>query len=224
MVKIIFLLFINTSLLYSEKNGDLLGDWFSNIEKLETGYNFHNIYFWKTQDQKIKFQLSKISFNQYKKWEEVRYSGIVSVSNDSKVILSVESCKEYVTKKLTKRWTLFRHYDCEHIRFNIQFINENEMNITPNMNLESFIILNTNKLEVKDKVSVVIINTTKEYSWAWGHQLYRRLNKNAKANYPSNNKIELLDIIESTVKIKNDPTLKIGDLIIFNSPLGSFEP
>lgn len=208
---ILFLFFINLAI-FSEKE-ELKGSWFSKQTKFSNGQENFTIYFQKSWN-KNKFILSKISYNQEKKWEETRISGIVLTKSENLFELKPESCSVYATKKLGSRWILFRSVDCEHLVLELS-LKENYLELIKNpIGLKENLILEQIKNLNSDFIQAIIIQTDVE-AIAWSLEI-RKLRKNAEAYYNST-KLDITEKVDSTIKLKYNENLRLNDLIQINN-------
>ena len=217
-MKYIILFFLFTTLSIFSEAEVLKGSWFSKQNKFMNGHENFTIYFQKSWN-KNKFILAKISFNQEKKWEETRISGIVEVKSENSFELKPESCLVYATKKLGARWILFRSVDCEHLSLSLS-LKENHLELFNNpIGLKENLILEQIKNSNLENIQAIIIKIDGE-TIGWGLEI-RKLKKNAEVTFNST-KLDILEKVDSTLKVKYNEDLRLNDIIqIYNKDSSS---
>jgi hypothetical protein len=89
----------------------LEGDWFTHIQKAGKGYYAYQIRLKKNGE----FQLYRVNLHPAMRWEEARYEGVWTETNNS-LELETKNCRVYTSRNLLARRALLRAFDCDHLR------------------------------------------------------------------------------------------------------------
>lgn len=228
---VLFLLFFSQYSSFSQDAGDfnesLRGIFFTVREELPEGFSMSSVYVYE-RFKKNGFVLSRISYNHSRKWEELRYEGDIFYSPQSKnYLLQPTKCTLHGKSEIGKRFALLRTFDCEHVKFQIEYISNSKIRLVPDMFLESMsiyhrVIQDEKKSKVPEKYKYLsrIIDKQKKQVIAWSY-LMKRIPKQAKV-YAIKNKtnekirIEILENFESTGKyIDKKNQIEIDDYLIY---------
>lgn len=93
------------------RSPSLEGDWFTHIQKAGKGYYAYQIRLEKNGE----FQLYRVNLHPAMRWEEARYEGIWTKTNNS-LELKTKNCRVYTSRNLLARRALLRAFDCDHLR------------------------------------------------------------------------------------------------------------
>lgn len=184
------------------------GTWFSDKEIFPNGFSHQSLYLKKTINED-KFILSILSYNQVKFWEETRINGKISKLNEDEYLLHPEICSVYATKRLGLRWVLFRSVDCDHHKLKLE--KKGEIFVLDSIfSKEAKHQFNKPISKNKDLIFAKIIFYENDF-YAWGIEA-RKLRKNSKA-YFGKEELEILETVDSTLKIKFSEKLKLDSII-----------
>lgn len=203
--KKIFITLLLSGILYASENGV----WISDRQKFRNG--FENL---QLLVEENKFILSKLSFNEERKWEEIRMLGVVSKNEKGEVNLHPEMCSVYSTKTLGARWILIQGFDCDHYEIQVTK-NGQGIQISPSIGIENTTLLNESKSPNKNKFQARVISIENETIHAWSLKM-RYVKKNAIATI-NGKKITIIETVDSTGTFVSKEPVKIGDWISIES-------
>lgn len=90
-------------------------DWFTDIQYLPNGFMVKELSIYHSGDQ-FKFILAKLSFNRLRGQEEMRITGR-AVFSDKRASLHPSHCNHFAIPSFSKRMTILRAYECDHLSF-----------------------------------------------------------------------------------------------------------
>lgn len=209
------LLFFISSVL--DANEELTGNYFTKKTILLNGFSMEQITLFPYGD-KDRFMLSRFSYNKYRGYEENKiYGTILHSSATGDLILKGNECSVYAVRTPGKKWVLIRHFDCDHLEF--QLVRQgSQILLTPGVSMDTVSIFPiTNSGGNKNTTSCVIFKIEENKADCWGTGM-KFIRKNSRA-YIGKQSIMIEETVESTGKFKIENGEE-GDLIqIENAPV-----
>ena len=208
--------------LYAEMN------FFSTFEMIRNSFRVRHLV---VDEQKQVFFLSELSYNSFRKFEEMNMKGFLT-KTETGYSLKPDICSLYTAKELSEKWIPLRTFECDHLNYHLS-TKENTAYITPSFRgenkEETYTIVKPSKesqtLE-KQKTDnsaiygIVISRFGKKY--AWGHHL-NKVRKGYLAFYTKNGKpvkIQFTDLYDHTATIANEiPVQEEDTLVIINQTI-----
>ncbi len=209
------------NLIAKEKTASFEGEWFSNVTRQPKGFNARELYFFRTL-KAGKFVFSQISFNETRKWEEIRYSGkwVLENGKADSADLKPEDCSIYAAPELGKRWILIRTFDCDHLSFRAKIQSDKAISLSPSMDFGSPEIFQRVENDPDLIQAMVILTDTKNFT-SWGLRL-NRARKSSKQHVMKRfggAKIPVLiqEAIDSSATHKAEGNVEIGDILVIQN-------
>lgn len=192
---------------------EIRGNWFSKLHPLETGFYVHQLNL-----AKDKFYFSRLSYNQYKKWEETRFTGFVEKTKNGYTLKS-KMCAVYSCRKLGDRWALIRVFDCDYVRFSLTKKSYDKLKIFPDSNLYTEEYFKRWEEHRTDTYQSIVIQTDGYKFTSWGPNVYKiRKNANAfiiKSKSGEKIKVKVVENAETTGVFRDDQgRIEVGDILV----------
>lgn len=183
--------------------------WFGEFEIPHESKIYRQAQFF-TVNNKTKFLFYELSFNNTRKWEELRIQGFFDSENS---ILRAEKCSLYGKQDIQKRWALLKSFDCEHLEWSVSFNKDTLTFHEKNGGFEDF----TLDFVYTGKNSIFkIIDQNDNHILGWGLDAKRLYKAKFGKNLNSSRQIPILSVRESTIYF--EPTKEKVDYIEVSSP------
>ncbi len=168
--------------------------WFGEWTLVNQSKIYRQVQFLSNQE-KNKFTFYELSFNEIRKWEELRIQGTFEVKENI-LTLKVEKCTLYGKKDIQKRWALLKSFDCDHLTWEAKFLN-NQISLTEKNNAFENFDLN---LVYKGNATVLkVIHQDAQELIAWGIEAKKVYKAQFGKDLTTAKQIPILSVRDSTI-------------------------